>query len=155
MNTLKPIYRRRLRKLAAYLRTVPEVNFDIHTVTRGVASTPDGWLSAMQRHACGTAGCAVGYSPVVFPRLLQYDDIGCVRRADGKRVPSVAHLGKVIFGVGKVTANWLFFADMYVRPDASCVAMGGVRPAWVADRLEYVAKHGKFHPQRTYGVPAK
>ena len=54
---MKPIHRERLRKLAEYLLTqVPEEKFDMACYRRGDDMD----------HVCGTAGCALGWSPAIM-----------------------------------------------------------------------------------------
>lgn len=55
---LKPIAKRRLRKLIAFLRQLPRRKFDFSTVIND----------------CHTIGCAVGWCPVVFPKLCRFGD---------------------------------------------------------------------------------
>ncbi len=52
-------YRDRLNKLANYIEKLPKKNFDF------------GVFSA-EKHGCGTVGCAIGYMPLVFPKLAKF-----------------------------------------------------------------------------------
>ena len=57
---MKPIHKKRLRKLARYLLTqVPQEKFDMLIYRIGDHDTG---------HICGTAGCALGWSPAIMGR---------------------------------------------------------------------------------------
>lgn len=51
---------RRLRKMEAFLRKLPEAQFDFNDVV----SEHDG--------KCGTVCCAIGWTPKVFPRMVKW-----------------------------------------------------------------------------------
>ena len=56
---------RRLLRLAAFLDTLPREKFDFRR-----------WISEKDSRGCGTVCCAIGWTPVVFPRLARYDADG-------------------------------------------------------------------------------
>jgi len=64
--------KKRLLKLADFLDELPRKLFDFGTVaTVGEEGlTPAQALKAGPK--CGTVGCAMGWAPVVFPRILKY-----------------------------------------------------------------------------------
>jgi hypothetical protein len=70
---MKAVYRKRLLKLAAFLDTLPREKFDFAVVTR-IGKKP--MLEALKagHERCGTVGCAIGWMPAVFPRLVRWDE---------------------------------------------------------------------------------
>ncbi len=57
---------KRLMRLARFLHNkLPEEKFDFRHILRG-SDIPNKTFS------CGTVGCAIGWSPLVFPTLLEY-----------------------------------------------------------------------------------
>jgi len=63
--------KKRLLKLADFLDELPRKLFDFGTVAYAEKGlTPKQALKAGPK--CGTVGCAMGWAPVVFPRLLKY-----------------------------------------------------------------------------------
>jgi hypothetical protein len=70
---LKRVYRERLLKLATFLETVPRKKFDF---SRVVGDAEDSWAipteAPRKTFDCGSVACAIGWCPVVFPRLARY-----------------------------------------------------------------------------------
>lgn len=62
---------KRLLKLADFLDTVPREKFDFAQVAKEVGKPMRKALAAGKTR-CGTVGCAMGWAPVVFPRLLKW-----------------------------------------------------------------------------------
>lgn len=54
---------RRLKKLIAFLRELPRRKFDF---TQEVSKTKSNG------HTCATVACAIGWTPVVFPRYVKW-----------------------------------------------------------------------------------
>lgn len=64
---------KRLLKLADFLDTLPRQKFDYSVFTRQGGKPMREALKAGKTD-CGTAGCAVGWMPVVFPRAVCWLD---------------------------------------------------------------------------------
>lgn len=62
MTKMKHFHKKRLLKLAAFLDKLPRKKFNFASWVSGVSP----------EHPCGTAACAVGYCPVVFPKDWKY-----------------------------------------------------------------------------------
>ena len=60
----------RLLKLADFLESLPRRKFDLTLIasTNSKAETPS-------LNTCGTAACAIGWMPNVFPRACKYEDV--------------------------------------------------------------------------------
>jgi len=64
----KPIFqKRRIKKLAAFLRRINPEKFDMHIIAR----TDDS--GSMKPFECTSAACAMGWTPAVFPKLVKWD----------------------------------------------------------------------------------
>ncbi len=72
-------HKNRILKLAAFLRTLPKVQFNLAIV-------------AMESSECGTVACAAGWCPTVFPHTMKWvknEDLAqtmSVRRRNPKHV---------------------------------------------------------------------
>ena len=60
------VHKKRLLKLADFLDKLPPEKFDFDKIVYG-SELPNKTLS------CGSVGCAIGWCPVVFPRLVMYE----------------------------------------------------------------------------------
>lgn len=98
----------RLRKLADFLDTLPREKFDFHIVCR------------RDKPSCGTVGCAMGWTPKVFPRLIKWvplewrDDMYGVRPRKEK-IPTIGRTQSTysagashLFNMGEGDAEALF-----------------------------------------------
>lgn len=63
---MKQFHINRLLKLADFLDKLPRKKFDYSTVVNGT-DIPRKTLD------CGSMSCAIGWCPVVFPKLVRYD----------------------------------------------------------------------------------
>lgn len=66
---------RRLRKLADWLeKNVPEENFNLEIVLDSKLQrlTAREIKYRLSHHTCGSTACAIGYTPLVFPKLVKY-----------------------------------------------------------------------------------
>lgn len=69
---------RRLRRLAEFIRGVPPEHFDMTTVIYNDGEFNNGIekrlrkLSRSPDPPCGTSACAIGWCPIVFPKLFRY-----------------------------------------------------------------------------------
>lgn len=55
---MKAIHRKRLQKLIDHLRQMPRENFNFEALH--------------ERSICGTVSCAIGETPCLFPKLVEY-----------------------------------------------------------------------------------
>lgn len=62
---MKAVHKTRLLKLADFLEKLPRKKFNFNAVVLG-DDRPNKTLS------CGSQACAIGWCPVVFPRLSEY-----------------------------------------------------------------------------------
>lgn len=70
-ENMKQVYKDRLLKLATFLENVPRRKFNLSwfiDTKYDVLPSQD----YLKEGFCGTTACAVGYCPVVFPRLFSY-----------------------------------------------------------------------------------
>lgn len=65
---------KRLLKLAEFLDTLPRQKFKFSTVADERGKSMREALKAGKTR-CGTVGCALGWAPVVFPRLLRWVEV--------------------------------------------------------------------------------
>lgn len=88
----------RLRKLADFLDTLSPSQFDFNHVRGTYRETDD----------CGTVGCAIGWTPVVFPRLMKFTEgkQGVVHRSTGSDDYDI--VGQELFGISLDDAFALF-----------------------------------------------
>ena len=91
----KHVTKRRLLKLAAFLDTLPPEKWDfLHIITRKNPS-----------RTCGTVCCAIGWTPVVFPRLIKWKDL-FVRSKRAYEI--VKEQSQRLFGLSTEQINLLF-----------------------------------------------
>ena len=69
---MKKFQIKRLEKLATFLDTLPKQKFNFGVVT----DVSDDWTMQealkTKDNSCGTVGCAIGWSPAVFPKVVQW-----------------------------------------------------------------------------------
>lgn len=65
---MKTLHAKRLMKLARFLLTVPQEMFDFSIIVKG-KKTPRKQMD------CGSKACAIGWCPVVFPKMASYMSI--------------------------------------------------------------------------------
>ena len=63
---MKARHIKRLHKLADFLDTVPKKNFDFDCIVRDVDGMP------RKDFNCNTTACAMGYTPLLFPKLVKW-----------------------------------------------------------------------------------
>lgn len=95
--------KRRLRKLIGFLRQLPPEKFDFASVVEEYEKNG---------HICGTVCCAIGWTPSIFPRIVEWTwceewEEANVRNKEGKQVgyQEVAH---ELFEISGSTARYLF-----------------------------------------------
>lgn len=94
---MKAIYKKRLLKLAAFLDKLPRKKFNFGSI---VYSKPK----------CGTVGCAIGWTPKVFPSLVEWDSrrSPSAVKACGSDNFGFAEVAMSLFGLSYKEANDLF-----------------------------------------------
>lgn len=103
----KTHYRKRMHKLADFLDTLNDVQFDFNFIA--------------EKHdkskviTCGTVGCAIGFTPHVFPRLVKYIEYESFSSPTGLRVESkktgeseYEEVGAELFGISMEESDDLF-----------------------------------------------
>ncbi len=111
------VQKKRLLKLADFLDKLPRKKFKFTEVVSG-KETPNKTLT------CGSQACAIGWCPVVFPRLTEYvgvssytgmNDYIVVKMKgmnfDGGSLDSVTHIGEELFGLSDPESYALFVPD--------------------------------------------
>ena len=68
---MKAHHVKRLHKLADFLDTVPKKNFDFERVVYDRGDGPP-----RKDFSCGTTACAMGYTPLLFPKLVEWAVVG-------------------------------------------------------------------------------
>ena len=108
------VHKKRLLKLADFLDKLPRKKFNFTEVVSG-QETPNKTLT------CGSQACAIGWCPVVFPRLTEYHITSGWSTAhnflvvkmkgvdfDGGSLDSVTHIGEELFGLDYSESYALF-----------------------------------------------
>lgn len=67
--TWKPMYAKRLLKLADFLQTLPRQKFDFSQIAHQGEKPMMQALKA-RKESCGSVACAIGWMPAVWPKLL-------------------------------------------------------------------------------------
>lgn len=111
---MKKVHADRLLKLADFLHALPPEKFDFGVVVNG----PDMPRKELD---CGSVGCAVGWCPVVFPKLVKYRKIKqrglfirntyvVVAKDLRGHTPTyhLAAVGKLLFGLSHDQSHGLF-----------------------------------------------
>lgn len=95
---MSAVGKRRLRKLIAFLRVLPRRRFNFGEVVH---------------HNCKTTACAIGWTPKVFPRIVEWTKRDQVLRFRGKKRATDFHIvAERIFGIESGTAMDLFAPHM-------------------------------------------
>lgn len=157
----------RLKKLAKHLKTgkLAHVKFDFSLVHRnGDKLTP----KQKKLGFCGTAGCAVGELPAVFPRTWSYKKAS--EDVDFKQEPVVSYKGDVkscfinggteesridwnavqtFFGINENEKDHLFIPggqeDCWMSPEAShSILHSNASRKEVAENIEWFIKNNGF-----------
>lgn len=68
---MKQLHKDRLLKLAEHLERIPNKKFNLSSWIQTVNGPAN--QNGFTKHSCGTAACAVGYLPVVFPKYFEYN----------------------------------------------------------------------------------
>jgi len=103
---MKHHHKRRLLKLCEFLEQLPRKRFDFSVVAK--------------EHSCGTVGCAIGWTPAVFPRLVKWLPAKKGKEIDvmltgGRRGHFYTTVAKSLFGINHYQAEGLFTPYTYLR----------------------------------------
>lgn len=96
---MEQIQKDRMRKLIGFLRELPKEQFDF----RHVVSEFEG--------DCCTVGCAIGWTPKVFPELVKWDHLDLamdVRLIGSTDESDYAEVASALFGLPAVMSSDLF-----------------------------------------------
>jgi hypothetical protein len=112
---MKYFQKQRLLKLADFLESLPRGRFDLSIIgkhnSKGELPTPT---------SCGTAACAIGWTPVVFPRHCCYtacfygkpNELSVASKETGERDFGFA---EPFFGLDSSESAYLFMPDSYPK----------------------------------------
>lgn len=138
MNTTQ---KRRLLKLARFLRTSPQVkeHFDL-SMWYGTGN-PNPWKPSQERataknflNECNTTGCAIGWAAVCMPTVFKKDKDGIVHYPPLCTVPARGMFAaEFAFGIGMDEVSHLFSPGWYHITNWN-------NPIAVADRIEQLVK---------------
>jgi hypothetical protein len=94
----------RLYKMAKFLETLPEENFDFG-ITIEYMGDPTKPINK-----CGTVGCAIGWAPKVFPSLVEWDILQMEVQFIKKGYPDFdfAAIGSELFDINDRESGRLF-----------------------------------------------
>ncbi len=106
---MKKLHADRLEKLASFLEQLPRKKFDFSAIVCGT-DMPRKDLG------CGSQACAIGWCPVVFPRLAEYyrephpwsTDLSIFVRPKGETYGDMIDVGRVLFGLSPNETEALF-----------------------------------------------
>lgn len=101
----------RLNKLADFLDTLNEQQFNFEIVAKRVCKS--------DTITCGTVGCAIGFTPHVFPELVKYEDREglpdnevTVEMIDSPRAGhNYSQIGQLLFNIPYIDSMRLFAPD--------------------------------------------
>lgn len=146
------IYYKRLKKLENHLRNgkLGHLRFDFGTIHDGEPT----------KNYCGTAGCAMGECPVVFPKDWEFgnsDYYGYVKLKKETSNINVEMMSDVdialkssqkFFGITKIEADHLFMPDEQPpRLGGKCL-LGNATRKMVADNIKEFLKKCYHGPKR-------
>jgi len=100
---MEHFHKKRLLKLCDFLEQLPRKDFDFGLVA--------------EHKSCGTVGCAIGWTPEVFPRLVRWTrprhNLMNVALKD-RRVSGYVRVARSLFGLTYRDAHSLFTPHSYV-----------------------------------------
>jgi len=115
--------KRRLLKLAAFLEALPENKFYFGTTLQKV------------EHNCPTVACAIGWTPVVFPKLTKRFGVGRKIETSGSGVGNryYSELARDLFDISQRDAEMLFSPQW--EPTELTVLSNDATPSAVAANI--------------------
>lgn len=109
---IKHFQKQRLLKLADFIEALPRGKFDLNIIAK---ENRDGEEPSVK--TCGTAACAIGWTPVVFPRACAYtfslfdnSELSVQSKLSGKRDFVFA---EEFFGLDCKESSYLFDPESY------------------------------------------
>lgn len=138
---MKPIHKKRLLQLIAFLKALPKESFDFASIRNHI-------------HDCGAVGCAIGWAPKVFPKSIVFqktggDDLPYVRLR-ALESSGFADVAQWLTGLGFRKANALFHPEQQLQVSERLPSMQATAtPKQVARMLEKfikLAEAGELQP---------
>ena len=107
---------RRLLKLAAFLETLPKHKFNLDIIVDdNKVFGEDGDELNLPGADCGTAACAIGWCPNVFPRNCEYQNHGYISVVDKNTQKTDFSFAQDFFGLNREESYYLFDPKYYNR----------------------------------------
>lgn len=153
LNQLTRVGKQRLLKLANFLENLPASQFNLDVIVEAESLNKVPSKTTVKQKTCGTAGCGIGYCPVVFRDVKYSED-----SYDGEIVvkfPNCEDLddtnfngAEQFFGITYKQAEYLFMPGAYhvskrgpksvaARIKAFVNRDGYIKPNTMAFNLEY------------------
>lgn len=129
----------RLLRLAAFLDKLKPRKFDFCTVIRG-------------RPRCGTVGCAMGWTPKIWPKLVEWDknefgELTGIKFCDSKKYKDTETIIHELFCIDYDDINYLFFPNSdhpaYWQSGQGCGKDATAKE--VAESIRQFVKYKKSH----------
>lgn len=148
---MKKLHAQRLMKLANFLLTVPDEMFGFATIVKG-QKTPRKEMD------CGSTACALGWCPVLWPKLVRYQPASGLSSYDvhPRKEQPMAHMSyfngsaKLLFGLSNAEAIALFVAGHQYEFGLTPLTHGAT-PRQVANNIaRYVQRQ---HPDIEFPFP--
>lgn len=141
---MKTIYKRRMLRLARFLDGLPPKKFNLNIIVGRTTKPP---CKTDLQTECGTVGCAFGWSPIVFPTLLEYrqgnygpGDFDVVLKSKSRKVKKNFHAIMNVLNLDYQESVDLFDPNGYISND--------VGPKNVATKIrEFVKDKDKAKPK--------
>ena len=112
--TTQGVGNRRLLKLAAFLETLPKHKFDLDIIVDdNRVFGEDGNEFNLPSADCGTAACAIGWCPNVFPRNCEYQNRGYISVVDKKTQYTDFTFAQNFFSLNRDESYYLFDPAFY------------------------------------------
>lgn len=121
LNRLTRTGKNRLLKLANFLESIPPQQFNLSVIVEAEVLDKVPSKKTIKQKTCGTAGCAIGYCPVVF-RNVKYEKCDYLDYLDGDIVVKFPNCevydtnfegAEQFFGISAKQAEYLFMPDAY------------------------------------------
>src|SRR3990167_4569351 len=136
---MRQMYKNRLLKLAAFLRTVPRKHFNLNEFTNVEDEDNIKCLikigTTLKPLDCGTTTCAIGWCPSVFPRNFIWNNHRNIELINKYNETGWLACEK-FFKLNTREAYYLFSPEYY--------RIGHHGPKSVASRIEKFVKDGKI-----------
>jgi len=136
---MKEIRSGRLLRLAAYLDKIPPRKFDFSSVWRPTE--------------CGSVGCAIGYTPKVFPNLIKrkrcdtYQNRIYYHICIDNEVIDFVTAGMKLFNLSSSESECLFSSFQTVMPWNTKIVTEDATPKEVAESIRNFVKWRRNNPE--------